>query len=120
MRPIWKAAILAVAAVFVGVPAPGQERTLQDVARDLKLKKDRKPGTFSVVESTVPTARPADWDQVRRSNEAYLNQVRNDGLARRSAENRSLPWPPAPPAMSPYRVMPLSGSNGRGFVRKDP
>ncbi|HEX7551372.1 MAG TPA: hypothetical protein VF579_12440 [Candidatus Methylomirabilis sp.] len=79
MKTISKAATIALLAMAFGVPALAEERSLQDVGRELKLKKDRKPGTFSAAESTVNGDSGMSWSQIEASNAAYL---RSQGEAR--------------------------------------
>lgn len=82
-----KNAAFVIVALALSLPALGQEsvpaglnvkRTLQDVARELKLKpkEDRIPGTVSVMESTVNRAQAMGWDQVIEGNQAYLDSLR--------------------------------------------
>lgn len=80
MKTISKAAAIALLAVAFGVPALAGERSLQDVARELKLKKDRKPGTFSAAASTVNGDSGMSWSQIEASNAAYLRSQREAKL----------------------------------------
>lgn len=70
-----KRVILVLLPLAITLPAFAQQRTLQDIARELKEKKDRKPGTLSAMESTIPRDSDATWAQVEISNAAYLDSL---------------------------------------------
>jgi hypothetical protein len=96
---------LAFLALVVGLPALGQEtaypevrqqRTLQNVARELKLKpkEDRKPGTFSAAASSIAVDPGMTWSDVLANNRSYLESQREIELARLASPREPAPQVP--------------------------
>jgi hypothetical protein len=68
MKTTTKAALVALLTLAFSLPTFAQERTLQDVGRELKLKpRAERKGTFSAVESTVPQDN-VGWETLYAAN----------------------------------------------------